>query len=151
MKQGKSLRTGLLSAALVLLAPVSDAANASELTTIRVIEPPRQYRSGPPVHGTVTVTYEPSMTRIKTELCPSFRLSVGYLLGCVNIQTGRGCAITLWSGLHRAPTLRNAVEQHERAHCRGWSADHAGGITRIHNVGRGFFAGAIEPQAPEAQ
>jgi hypothetical protein len=122
---------------------------AADNGTIRVTEPPRQFRSGPSVHGPVTVTYEPSMTRMKTVLCPSFRFSTGILFGCVNIQTGRGCAITLWAGLHRAPALRAAIEAHERAHCRGWGADHAGAITRTYNVGRSFIATAREEQNPE--
>lgn len=137
-------------AALLVLFPVGPAAAIDENTPIlRVTEPPRQFRSGPSVHGPVTVTYEPSMTRIKTVLCPSYRFSIGYLLGCVNIDTGRGCAITLWKGLHRAPALRNAVEAHERAHCRGWGANHANGITRTYRVGRGFFKGALEPRTSE--
>ena len=115
-----------------------------ESPVVRITEPPRQYRSGPSAQGNVSVTFEPSMTRLKTEICPSYRLSIGFLLGCENIDTGGGCAITLWSGLKRAPALRNAVEAHERAHCRGWGADHAGGVDRTYHVGRGFFAGAKE-------
>lgn len=119
---------------------LSGAALAADPVTIRVTEPPRQYRSGPSVHGPVSVTYEPSMMRIKTVLCPSYRFSIGILFGCANIETGRGCAITLWAGLKRAPALRAAIEAHERAHCRGWSSHHPGAITRTYNVGRSFIA-----------
>jgi hypothetical protein len=128
---------------------VSHMATAADRGTMRATEPPKQFRSGPSVYGPVTINYEPSMTRMKTVLCPSFRFSTGILLGCVNIETGRGCAITLWAGLKRAPSLRVAVEAHERAHCRGWAADHPGAIVRAHNVGRGFFAAAREEQDPE--
>jgi hypothetical protein len=86
------------------------------------------------------------MARMKTVLCPSFRFSTGILLGCTNIETGRGCAITLWSGLKRAPALRAAIEAHERAHCRGWGAGHPGAITRSYHVGRSFMAAAREEQ-----
>jgi hypothetical protein len=117
-------------------------AAAADSGTIRVTEPPRQFRSGPSIHGPVTITYEPSMARMKTVLCPSFGFSTGILFGCANIQTGRGCAITLWAGLKRAPALRAAIEAHERAHCRGWSVEHPGAIVRTYNVGRSFIASA---------
>jgi hypothetical protein len=134
-----------LSALLGLIIPgAGQMAAAADSGTIRVTEPPRQFRSGPSVHGPITVTYEPSMMRMKAVLCPSFRFSTGILFGCANIETGRGCAITLWSGLKRTPALRAAIEAHERAHCRGWGADHAGAIVRSYHVGKSFFAAAHE-------
>lgn len=119
-------------------------AAAADSGTIRVTEPPRQFRSGPSVYGPITVTYEPSMGRMKTVLCPSFRFSTGILFGCANIETGRGCAVTLWAGLKRAPALRAAIEAHEIAHCRGWGPEHPGAIIRAYNVGRSFMATARE-------
>lgn len=121
---------------------VATRAVAADPSTLRVTEPPRQFRSGPSIRGPISVTYEPSMTRMKTVLCPSFRFSTGILFGCANIETGRGCAVTLWAGLRRAPALRAAVEAHELAHCRGWGPEHPGAIVRAYNVGRSFVASA---------
>jgi len=126
-----------LGAALACAGPHAAAERTSGV--VRITAPPKEYRSGPSVYGTVSVTFEPDMARMKKELCPSFAFSVGVLMGCVNINEGRGCAIVLWSGLKRAPALRAAVEEHELAHCRGWGSDHAGGRERVFNVGRGFF------------
>jgi hypothetical protein len=132
----------VLTIVLALDMLAGQIAAAADPGALRVSEPPRQFRSGPSIHGPVTVTYEPSMTRLKTVLCPSYRFSTGILFGCASIEEGRGCAIALWAGLKRAPALRAAIEAHERAHCRGWSAEHAGAIVRTYNVGRSFIATA---------
>jgi hypothetical protein len=112
----------ILIAALALIATPALAFDFDQNgVPYRLIDPPAKWLETPP-KGRETVTFM-AASRLKV-FCTSMT-GKAEDMGCavpINGPLGSSCQVAVSEVLE--PDLRQAVLNHELAHCRGWGADH---------------------------
>ena len=90
--------------------------NGTFISELRVLAPPERYAAaGQAMHDAGLIVY-------REVTFADAQLVCGGSSACIRFRLDGTCLVTLSN--HHEPDFRQALIDHERAHCAGWPADH---------------------------